>query len=355
MLFIKTFKNEKEKKMKKFITLLLALLMVFSLVGCSNTDSGDDSGSDDDTFKVAVMPAYVPEEWSQTIIESAQAACDYYGYEMTVLDPDYDVNNQIARMEDAATAYDALIMQCVNGTALIEKCKEVQEQGLIVVDFDCLIANTGSIESPADGSIKSNDQEGGAVSLDYLVEAVGDDATIFVYEETPGVDTGLFRNTGLLEAAKEKYPNLTILEGRSTGTGDSRVLVKDYFTDQLTAHPEIEAFFGYFGDAGIGAYVATDELGRKDVKLACYDATDDQINYMKTDSECNIVSTVNNNPGMLGGAAVEIVHAIKDWGYTKRSAEDVFQLSNDYITLADVSTHEIPMWSEPIYTEDDFK
>ena len=342
--------------MKKLFTVLLSLLMLLCLFGCDN-GSGNGGGEADGEkkFKVAVMPAYVPEEWSQNIIKSAQAACDYYGYEMTVLDPDYDVNNQIAKMEDAATAYDALVMQSVNGAALINKCKEIQEMGLIVVDFDCLIAETGSIESPAMGSIKSDDYEGGARSLDYLVEAVGEDATIFVIQETPGVDTGLFRNTGLENRAKEKYPNLKIIKGRPTGTGDSRVLAKDFFTDQLTAHPEIKGYFAYFGDSNIGAYVACDELGRKDVKIAAYDATDDQINYMKTDPECNIISTVNNNPGMLGGTAVEIVHAIKEWGYTKRSADDVFQLGNDFITLADVNDHPIPMWTAPIYTEADFK
>ena len=345
--------------MKKLLTVLLSLLVALCLFGCSSGDSGSGDTSTTESgekkLKIAVMPAYVPEEWSQTIIKGAQAACDYYGYEMHVLDPDYDVTKQISCMEDAATGgYDALIMQSVNGAALIDKCKELVEGGLIIVDFDCLIAETGSVVSPATASVKANDVEGGATALDLLVEEIGEDATIFLVEETPGVDTGLFRNQGFTEAAA-KYPNLKIIERRNTGDGDSRALNHDLLSDALLANPEITGYFAYYGDASLGAYEACEELDRKDVKIVGYDATADQIDHMQNDEDCNIIASIANNPGMLGGAAVELVHAVVEYGYTKRSEDDVFEIHNALVTLENASTYSDPIWSEPIYTEADFK
>ena len=341
--------------MKKLLTVLLSLLMIFALVGCGEKETAGGGEGSEDKFRVVVMPAYVPEEWSQTIIKGAQAACDYYGYELTMMDPDYDVAKQIACMEDVmAGGYDALIIQSVNGEALIDKCKELVDAGVIVVDFDCLIAQTGSIESPATASIKANDNEGGATALELLVEQIGEDGTIFVVQETPGVDTGLFRNSGLEEAAK-KYPNLKVIKQRGTGDGDSRDLNKILFNDMLVANPEIGGYFAYYGDAAIGAYVACQESNRKDVKIVAYDATADQINYMKNDPDCNIIATIANAPGMLGGAAIDLVHGVKEYGYAKKAADDVFQLSNSVLKLSEVANYTEPIWSAPLYTEADFK
>ena len=341
--------------MKKLLTVLLSLLMIFALVGCGDKGTADGGEGSEDKFRVVVMPAYVPEEWSQTIIKAAQVACDYYGYELTMMDPDYDVAKQIACMEDVmAGGYDALIIQSVNGEALIDKCKELVDAGIIVVDFDCLIAETGSIVSPATASIKADDIEGGSTALELLVKEVGEDATIFYVEETPGVDTGLFRNSGLEDAAK-KYPNLKLIKQRSTGDGDSRDLNKILFNDMLVAHPEINGYFAYYGDASIGAYIACEESGRKDVKIVAYDATADQINYMKTDPDCNIIASIANAPGMLGGAAIDLVHGIKEYGYAKKAADDVFQLKNAVVLQSDIANYTDPMWSAPIYTEADFK
>lgn len=340
--------------MKKLLVVLMSLLMLFALVGCGGDET---SGGEEkkDALKVVVMPAYVPEEWSQTIIKSAQAACDYYGYELTMMDPDYDVAKQIACMEDVMSGgYDALLIQSVNGTALIDKCKELVDAGIIVVDFDCLIAETGSLESPATASIKANDQAGGATAFELIREEIGDEGTIFVVGETPGVDTGLFRNSGLEEAAKA-YPGYTIIKQRSTGDGDSRALNKDLIIDWTTTHPEINACFSYYGDGAIGIYEGLKEVGRRDIKVVGYDATADQIDYMKNDPECNLIGSIANAPGMLGGAAVDLVHGIVEYGYAKKSADDVFQLDNAVVKLSEISSYTDPFWTEPIYTEKDFK
>lgn len=340
--------------MKKILVVLVSLLMVFTLVGCGG-GSGDDGDGKKDALKVVVMPAYVPEEWSQTIIQSAQAACDYYGYELTMMDPDYDVAKQIACMEDVMSGgYDAVIMQSVNGTALIEKCKELVDAGIIVVDFDCLIAETGSLVSPATASVKANDVAGGKTAFDLIVEECGETGTLFVVEETPGVDTGLFRNSGIEEQAKA-YPGWTIIKQRATGDGDSRALNKDLIIDWTTTHPEITACFSYYGDGAIGIYEGLKEVGRRDIKVVGYDATADQIDYMKNDPDCNLIATIANAPGMLGGAAIDIVHGIVEYGYAKKAPDDVFQLGNAVVKLSEINSYTDPFWTEPIYTVEDFK
>ena len=339
--------------MKKLLVVLMSLLMLFTLVGCGGGDEGGEEKKD--ALRVVVMPAYVQEEWSQTIIKSAQAACDYYGYELTMMDPNFDVATQIACMEDVMSGgYDAVIIQSVNGSALIEKCKELVDAGIIVVDFDCLIAETGSIVSPATASVKADDQGGGATAFELIREECGDEGTIFVLEETPGVDTGLFRNSGLEEAAKA-YPGYTIIKQRATGDGDGRALNKDLIIDWTTTHPEITACFSYYGDGAIGLYEGLKEAGRQDIKVVGYDATADQIDAMKSDPNCSLIATIANAPGMLGGAAIDIVHGIVEYGYAKKAPDDVFQLENAVLKKSEMDTYTDPFWTEPIYTEEDFK
>ncbi|HJB77727.1 MAG TPA: BMP family ABC transporter substrate-binding protein, partial [Candidatus Oscillibacter avistercoris] len=123
--------------MKKFLALLLALVMSLSLVACgggsdTTTDEstdGEGDTSENATYQVAMITDYgdiTDQSFNQTTYEACQEFCDAEGLQFEYYKPAGDSTAERVAMVDAAVAdgYNVIVMP---GYAFAETIKETAE------------------------------------------------------------------------------------------------------------------------------------------------------------------------------------------------------------------------------------
>ena len=161
---------------------------------------------------IAVLPQSMAQEFGADVVSAVEKACDSYGYECIVLDPDLDLSTQISMMEDLIVQkVDGCIFSAIDTTSMGAIVEELKNAGIKVVDFDCTVD-----EGNADASIKSDDYQGGYLAASILMEKVNDpQATIIVYGTSSTIGTGYLRNSGFHAYMEENYPDVTIVDRKS--------------------------------------------------------------------------------------------------------------------------------------------
>ena len=126
--------------MKKiFIT--LALVLSFTLVGCSS----DSGGSDGDLIGIS-MPTKDLERWEKDGNAMVKAAEDK-GYSVDIQYANNDVPDQVSQIENMITkGAKVIIIAPIDGEALSDVTKKAQEEGIKVVSYDRLIMNSDAID-----------------------------------------------------------------------------------------------------------------------------------------------------------------------------------------------------------------
>ena len=145
------------KKMKRIVTLLLALAMVLSLAACGgdsgsssgggstppastgSSDSGSSGGSEDSgekTWKIALSNSYLENGWRQEMIAVCElmAATDpyYSNIQLDVYNTDNTVEAQVASLESLMEmGYDAFLIDACSDSGLNNVIDRAVEKGKI--------------------------------------------------------------------------------------------------------------------------------------------------------------------------------------------------------------------------------
>ena len=99
--------------MKKFLTVLLILAMVFAMAACGSTDNGD--GGDAETYAVAMITDYgdiTDQSFNQTTYEACKAFCEANKIKFSYFKPAGDnTSDRVAMVEQAiGEGYNVIVM-----------------------------------------------------------------------------------------------------------------------------------------------------------------------------------------------------------------------------------------------------
>ena len=308
--------------LKKLMATLLALCLAFSLAACGGGSSSGGGSSaaagGEDKVRVAFMPFSMAEEFGIDVLNGVQNACDAAGYELIPLDPNADLQTEVSLIEDMITeGVDAIIFAAIDGQSMDEIVEKAQEAGVVMVDYDCTV-----VSGITDITVKSDDEKGGAMAAEILAEAIGGEGTVLYYEESPGVGSGVWRNKGFCDYMAENYPDIELIPNRPSD--NSRAGAQTWAIDMLSAYPEIDGIYTYWGDAAIGSYYGVKEIGREDVKIVGYDATPEQKEIMEADgADCQLIASVAMFPKKMGRICVETLTDYLAGDYKKESTDDI--------------------------------
>ena len=134
--------------MKKFLALLLALVMTLSLVACGGGDTPDNNENSDNDGAQTVgisMPTKSLERWNRDgsyLKEQFEKA----GYNVLLTYSDNDnnqQNNDIANM--LAENIDLLIVAAIDGEALAQTLADAKDQNVPVIAYDRMITNSDAV------------------------------------------------------------------------------------------------------------------------------------------------------------------------------------------------------------------
>jgi ribose transport system substrate-binding protein len=82
--------------------------------------------------------------------------------------------------------------------------------------------------------------------------------------------------------------------------------------DMLTAHDNIDIFYGTAGTSALGAFDATQNAGRTEVMVVGFDGEDEEI--MHIDAGTNYIATICQDPAGEARVTVEAIKTVLEGG-----------------------------------------
>ena len=285
---------------RRLVSILACAAVVTGLLAGATTVHAEEKRT------IAVVTYSLAEEFGVDVIKGAEAKAEELGnIEIVYPDAAGDMQKSIAIVEDMTTqGVDAICISPVDASATIPYIEKAREAGIAVINWDI------EMDTEVDAKVLTDNFEGGAIGADYLVEKMGDKGTVLIVDDLESVTSTYERNKGFEDRLKEIAPDVKVIRQLSSGTRDTH---RSTVENMLQAYPEITGIFCADGDRTLGAYVACEANDRKDVLIAGYDATPEQLEIMLKDGpDCNMICATALHPDRLGSLSVEIANKILD-------------------------------------------
>ena len=310
--------------MKKFLALLLALVMVFALAACGETestptDTPDDTqteapeatepveeGGEEATFLpgggsniVYVITPATSNVFFATEAEVARAKAEELGYEVKTVSHDDDASRQLEAIEAAIADKAAfIILDNAGADATIEAVQAAYDQGIPCFLIDREINTTGI----AVAQIVADNAQGAAAIAEKWVEAMGYEGK---YAELLGLesDTNCQVRSDNFHSVIDQYPDLEMVAQQSANWDQTEAYEKTEAI--LEANPEITGIICGNDTMACGAAAACADAGRTDIKIIGVDGSDDAAALIKSGQ---MVGTALQQCALIAKMAVEQAH-----------------------------------------------
>lgn len=271
--------------MKKIISLLLVIAMVFCFAACGNT--AEETGSE---VSVGIAVSTLNNPFFVDLVQGAQDKADELGINLQVADAGDDSAKQASDIEDlVSSGIQVLIVNPCDSDAVAPAVESAIEAGVQVIAVDRVV---NGVEVAC--SIASDNVLGAQLAADYLVSLVGEGAVCAELQGVLGASATVDRGTGFHNVADTK---LNVVASQTANFNREEGL--SVMEDMLQANPEIACVFAHNDEMALGALEALDG---KDVKIAGFDATADALAAVQAGT---MAATVAQQPALMGATAVE--------------------------------------------------
>lgn len=245
--------------MKKRFALILAGMMAFSaLAGCSG--GGDGGGAADgggDKVVIGFSQDKNDIDWTQSMKEDIQAACEANGVECTITDANGSGEKAASDIEDLITlGVDAIIIQTYHADTIANAAQDAMDAGIPVIALSSEIpgVNVTSL-------ITVDAVETGRMMGEFVEKQFPDGANIVQITGKEGSLVNVNRGVGFHDVidANDKF---TMLAELSCNYERSKALTA--MEDQLQAHGDkIQVVYCHNDDMALGAIQAIEAMGYK--------------------------------------------------------------------------------------------
>ncbi len=289
--------------MKKVISVLLALTMIFCLTACAG---GSEGGSGEDPIKVTFVGIMSGGMCWGVAEEAFMAACDELGWDGQYVAPS-DANDTTVMVELAETAItngtDVLIGPFYSADIFGDVCKAAKEQGIYVVTTNCYMG-----EEYQDFWIGTEAAGMGVNQAKALVEQVGDAECSVVYMQTGATIETQNEQFAAFSDYLADYDNITVFGQQYCDSQE--VVAAELISNLVKANPEINACVAADGNGCVGVANYIDEQGIKDdFYYVGIDAGTEVIQYMLS---CVIDVTVMQDFETMGRECVMMTKSLMD-------------------------------------------
>jgi putative multiple sugar transport system substrate-binding protein len=249
--------------MKKWVIVLLALVLAFSLAACNGGggDSGAETGGDDaaaqtgetDTgeatddgaastegLKVGVsMPTKSLQRWNQDG-DNLKSQLEAAGYEVDLqYAGDNEIPLQVTQLEDMiAGGCKVLVIAAIDGTQLGSPLQQAKEAGIPVIAYDRLIRNSDAVSYYASFDNYKVGQTQGQFIVDSLgLETNKGPFNIELFTGDPGDNNVVFFFSGAVDAL-QPYIDSGVLKVSSGQTEQAQCATESWNTEKSQARME---------------------------------------------------------------------------------------------------------------------
>lgn len=209
--------------MKRFISILLTFVMLFSMVACGGnntaTNSNNGAGSngsavtnssgEKEKYQIANVEFVSGSTWWNLAYEGMKEQAEYYGdVEVTTVGPQaIDPAEQTQLVEDLITkGVDAITIVPSDAVAMESVLKKARDAGIYVI-----VQEAPGVEN-RDADLEMADDSGfGKQFVDTLVELHGDKGGYAIFVASLTIPSHVTRYESIVNYAKENYPDLYLI------------------------------------------------------------------------------------------------------------------------------------------------
>ena len=305
--------------MKKIISLMLIVVLSFSLVACTQEgEKPDDTPGDTGTgekLRMGYITMDLGNPYFVRLIDGMKEKAAELDIELNVIDGKNDVEPQIRAMEDLITQkVDAIILSANNSTALNPMIQEAKEAGIKVIAANAEVGDPDAFI----GSIEyDNGFQAGEIAGQYIKDNLDGEANVAILRYS-AIPAALERTDGQKEGLLSIAPNAKIIAEPDAHT---RELGLNTIETLLQSNPDLNVVLGINDDAVLGAYQAMMTAGKDgdDVVLVGFDAIEEAL--MKIKEGGIYRGTIDIAPFESGKVIVETAKKVVETGPIKELIE----------------------------------
>lgn len=324
--------------MKRLTSILLALVMVISLVGCGNNAATEETAapSETETAKETAAPEETEEASAEStgetegkpkiglsiagltmpyfvrMYEGFLAAAEEQGYEVVFADGGADAESTVKAVEDLlSNDIDALAVSTNYSEALADTFATCKEEGIPIFYIGNLNLIPEVQESMTFWEGTRNDSAGylGGIWMGNYLDSLNYKKDLNIVCVSLMSDPLIQRYTGFEQGLTEKGYTVNLVNTVGDLTREKSMADSE---DMLTAHDDIDIFYGTAGTSALGAYDATQNAGRTEVMVVGFDGEDEEIQHI--DEGGNYVCTICQDPVGESEVTVEAIKTVLEGG-----------------------------------------
>ncbi|TXC92688.1 sugar ABC transporter substrate-binding protein [Metabacillus litoralis] len=309
--------------MKKFIVLLLTLVLTIGLVACSNSESGGGKGNgESEGYKFGYTSMTQNNPFFQILEESIRKDVEANGDELITTNPAMDVSLQINQIEDMiAQDIDAIFLNPVDWEGIRPALQMLEEAGIPIINYDTEVKDFDYVTA----YVGSDNKNAGRVAGEDLVKRFPDGGPIAVLD-SPTMNSVNDRIEGFMEAIEGKGFEI-VAQQDAKGDLETALGITE---DILQAHPDIIAVMGGNDPTALGALAAAKANNITDLAIYGVDGSPSAKAEIATGGM--FVGTGAQSPINIGKKSVEVAYKVlKDEDFEKRTPVETFLINEENV------------------------
>ncbi len=331
--------------MKKLLGVLLVLMMVISMVGCSSSNEVNDGGSnteektgntnsstDDERYVAVIMKSFAGDFWKTVELGAMQAGEDL-GIKVSVegCDTEANIEQQVKMVENAVLKKaDAIAIAVLDSEGLVPAVDAASAKDVKMLTFNGLL-NSESILT----HVATDNWAAGEIAGEALAKACGGKGKVAIIGAAEGVKNNRDRSDGAASII-EKYPDMEVVSIQYADNDLNKTI--SIANDIMSANPDLVGFFSNNETTTVGVATALKEKGvdGKMVHIG-FDASAQTIAQVQ---EGVTGGFVTQDPFNMGYLAVVKANDILDG----KEVEAYFDTGAQYVTMENIedpSIHKI--------------
>lgn len=305
---------------KRLVVLLLVMVMLVSMIGCSTTGPADPAPVDEPKTPADDTPAVVDEDdeivigltlmdynfpFFQDMLAMAKLTAEKLGVKLIDIDGAGDVAKQLTGVEDmiSGMGINALFLNPVDTDAIGPATLEANKAGVPVVTVDVRSAQGDVVAHVASNNMDIG-REAGKYAVEVLVEKHGSEKGVVLMMGYPQITSMRDRMAGFEEIISQ-YPEIELIKRDPIDLNVQQAL--SLMDDLLQTYPagKLDVVFGANATNAVGIVSATEAAGRTDFAIIGVDDDPELLNALQREGS-PFAATVVQYPTEMGRLGVEI-------------------------------------------------
>lgn len=252
--------------MKRIIALVVALVMIFSLVGCSGTQKpAADKEKQDKQLKIVMVAKHEGISWFDDMRAGVEQFAKDYNVKAYQIAPEGgDPAKQVQMVEDLiAQGVDAILVVPNDPKSMAPVLKKAKEKGIIVISHEAQeLANIVDFDVEA-----FNNDDFGVLMFETMAKAMNYEGKFTGFVGALTMQTHMQWYNAGIKHVKEKYPKMQFVSAQPYEDKNDEKVAYDKAQEVLKAHPDIKGVFGTSVSSGTMFSLALQEKNNKNIKV----------------------------------------------------------------------------------------